>query len=173
MSVFLENKGNLLHLGQLIITAGVAFYYNKRFKALTHNINELHKMILQQGEQIEKQNKMIENLIYQFNQPQMFQPVYRPEVQIQEDIKKQKKEVKREIVETPPRVVPAEKIFNSTLIFKVPKESPITLGRSSTDKSTAIVEVVEDEPKKEEFNEDDLDQELEDELKELEEDIVS
>jgi hypothetical protein len=164
MSVFLENKGNLLHLGQLVIVAGVTFYYNKKFKALTHNINELHKMILQQGEQIEKQNKIIENLIFQNNQRQMFQPVYRPESSFHEEIKKQKKEVKREIVETstPPKVVPTtEKIFNSTLIFKVPKESP---------KSLPIVEIMEDEPKKEEFTEDDLDQELEDELKELEDD---
>ena len=62
MNNFLENKQNLIMIGQSIIMLGVSVYFYKRIQAVVYNIGELHKMILNQQDQINKQNMVIENL---------------------------------------------------------------------------------------------------------------
>lgn len=193
MSSFLENKQNLIIIGQFIIIAGVSFYFHKRIKLVVHNINELHKMVLTQSEQINKQAQIIDRLAFQLNnlqQPyQHFQTFDQPELKSAPVVQKKKKEkintIEKEEIPTNNKSENFEKIFNSTLIFK-------SFGNLEEKKEGPSIEVVEEisdpslEPRviipdisslrsspaekkfEKEITEDDLDAELEEELKELE-----
>lgn len=168
MNNFLENKQNLLFIGQSIIVLGVSFYFYRRLQAVIFNINELHKIVLNQQEQINKQNMMIESFKNLLTNNSFQRNTEQPRV-----VEKDVEETKTNVENIQPKInLPENKIksrlfsgINSTLIFKNTK---------AEEKSTSNIEVIdeksEEEHKVEEEDEeeDDLDAELQNELRELE-----
>lgn len=180
MSTFLQNKQNLIMIGQFIIVAGVSFYFHKKLKAVVYNINELHKMILSQQEQINKQNAVIESLRMivlsnssrrEEKREDFFIPQPQPVIEVKKSIKEREvPEVKVQKREVSENKFP-ESLINSTLIFKASSRPQLS--------STKIEEIEEEEEEvtlqdikaTEETIEEDLDAELEKELNELNEDL--
>jgi hypothetical protein len=169
MNNFLENKQNLLFIGQSIIVLGVSFYFYRRLQAVVFNINELHKLVLNQQEQINKQNMMIESLKNLLTSHSFQRNTEQPRVVVEKDVE----ETKTNVETIQPKInLPENKnksrLFsgiNSTLIFKNTK---------AEEKSPSNIEVIdeknEEENKVEEEDEEDedLDAELQNELRELE-----
>ena len=171
MNNFLENKQNLLFIGQSIVVLGVSFYFYRRLQAVIFNINELHKMVLNQQEQINKQNMMIESLknLLTNNSFQRNTEQARIPVPVEKDVE----EIKNNIETIQPKINLQEnktksRLFsgiNSTLIFKNTK---------AEEKSSSNIEVIdekseeENKEEEEEEEEEDLDAELQNELRELE-----
>jgi hypothetical protein len=177
MSSFLQNKQNLILIGELVIVAGITFVIFRKIKNLNNTVIELHKIIASQQEQINKLNTLVESLLYQQNThipPQNFNPsqkvkskqMFTPPSTPPQIPKKTKmfKPTEEEIPKPNIDISNLLKTFtnpfntDNTLIFNLPQQS---------ENSDLKIEVVEDEEKTE-INEDDLDAELEDELKELE-----
>ena len=169
---------NLLFIGQSIVVIGVSFYFYKRLQAVIFNINELHKIVLNQQEQINKQNLVIESLKNAFtsNFPRNNEPTRVTITPSNNDEKE--KEIASNISSQPIQPSQPSKILlsenktksrlfsgiNSTLIFK---------NKDTDEKKSAQIEIVEE--KNEENNEEDdneededLDAELQNELRELE-----
>jgi hypothetical protein len=175
MNNFLQNKQNLLFIGQSIVVLGVSFYFYKRLQAVIFNINELHKIVINQQEQINKQNLIIESLKTAFtsnfprNNESTRVTITPPKI----DEKVESSVTQPIQLPQPSKIVlPDNKTksrlfsgINSTLIFR---------NKDSEEKKTAQIEIVEekneeDNDENEEQEEDeDLDAELQNELRELE-----
>ena len=145
---------------------GVSFYFYRRLQAVIFNINELHKIVLNQQEQINKQNMMIESLknLLTNNSFQRNTEQARIPVPVEKDVE----EIKNNIETIQPKINLQEnktksRLFsgiNSTLIFKYTK---------AEEKSSSNIEVIDEKSEEEnKEEEEDLDAELQNELRELE-----
>lgn len=187
MSSFFANKQNLMMIGGVVVIAGVSLYFQKKLRNVTYNINELHKLILSQQEQINKQAQMIESLRMMIlssgerrPEPTFMYPQKNEEIFYERNVS-QKPE---RIIENKPKDIMTE-VINSTLIFKgtendkktgIKSDKPTVLIKTQSlpVKSESVkVELLPDEEEKDveddETAPEELDAELETELKELDE----
>ena len=167
MTKLLENKQLIIHVAtEVIIIAGVVFYFSYKNKKLLQRIENLSQRLEEQDELLKKHEQIIKHLVKSINsRPSMTQQVQKP---IQSSIKEQNNSVQ---IKSPVLKKKTLKILPK--IVEINETEPInkteTINEDEPINETETIN--EDEEQSEEYsseNDSDLDAEIADELNELE-----
>lgn len=167
MKALLENKLVLHIVGEAIVFIAVIFYFSQRNKRIMNHINDLVQRLEEQEDTIHKQEKAIEVLTKQFNDlKQLIQPVNKPEIK-----KTVNQTEKKPAFVEPPKMPNLSFMMPSVVVETLlsPSKQPEVVQEDSRVTELSTVEELGDD-EEHEVTDEDLDKELENELKELEAD---
>jgi|UniRef100_A0A6C0D070 hypothetical protein len=146
MAKLFENK-QIIHIAtEIIVIGGLTFYFNQKHNKMVKQIDELKSLIEQQNLILQKHEQIIQTLVSNFN------------LSIKQKTVPVQQAVKQQTIQKPQQTIPSTPLKMNLLMFNDEKPNTMTMN---------IEELTEFNTSDNDSNED-LDAEIENELKELE-----
>jgi len=150
MAKLFENK-QIIHIAtEIIVIGGLTFYFNQKHNKMVKQIDELKNVIEQQNLILQKHEQIIQTLVSNFNLS-----IKQKTVPVQQPVKQQTVQKPQQTIPSTPANIPLKM---NLLMFNDEKPNTMTMN---------IEELTEFTTSDNDSNED-LDAEIENELKELE-----